>query len=255
MSKCIGKKYNALTVLSIDRAEDYTQSNGKKQKIIYFNCLCDCGTETVIRQSALSSQKSCGCAKTSANKARSIDISGKVYTRLTAIKKAANGQWECSCECGNTTLVDVEKLQIGNTRSCGCLQKDHASRSMNGMLMEYRKSLGRDPNTPLSTNYKIDRAYFLPFAKETYKRDDYSCVWCSKSGCRLNAHHIETWAQAPGKRFDLDNLVTLCEECHLTVHKSNYLSKPDECMSILLQGYTKVVDDYATAARLEISAG
>jgi hypothetical protein len=35
--------------------------------------------------------------------------------------------WLCQCECGNTVVVNGNALRRGNTRSCGCLQKDEAS--------------------------------------------------------------------------------------------------------------------------------
>lgn len=41
---------------------------------------------------------------------------------------SANGKprtkWLCQCQCGNTTKVDIAKLQNGHTQSCGCLHKD-----------------------------------------------------------------------------------------------------------------------------------
>lgn len=38
-----------------------------------------------------------------------------------------NGKWRCQCECGNEVLVQTYNLKSGNTKSCGCLQKDKAS--------------------------------------------------------------------------------------------------------------------------------
>lgn len=56
-----GKKFGKLTVIS--RAEDYIKPTGKK--IIQWDCLCECGNETIVRGEYLKSghTKSCGCDK------------------------------------------------------------------------------------------------------------------------------------------------------------------------------------------------
>ena len=36
-------------------------------------------------------------------------------------------KWKCVCDCGNTIEVLGYNLKSGNTRSCGCLQKDWAT--------------------------------------------------------------------------------------------------------------------------------
>lgn len=57
-----------------------------------------------------------------------IDMTGKKYGRLTVVKEAIKTgkklKWVCECECGNRKDVDGTKLRSGETRSCGCLQKE-----------------------------------------------------------------------------------------------------------------------------------
>jgi hypothetical protein len=61
------------------------------------------------------------------------DLSGKTFGRLKAIIKSENRNnkvhWECICECGNKAIVSSWKLSSGHTKSCGCLQKEMASKA------------------------------------------------------------------------------------------------------------------------------
>lgn len=61
------------------------------------------------------------------------DLSGKNFGRLTVIKflriEKHRAIWLCKCECGNLTEVTTSRLTSGNTKSCGCLQKECAIES------------------------------------------------------------------------------------------------------------------------------
>ena len=60
-----------------------------------------------------------------------IDVTNQVFARLTIINRAPNRysyvEWHCRCKCGNAITVRGSHLLSGNTRSCGCLQKDSVS--------------------------------------------------------------------------------------------------------------------------------
>lgn len=64
-----------------------------------------------------------------------IDLSGKVFGRLTVIERAENkGKktcWRCKCACGNILIVQANHLQEGTVRSCGCLALE--SRTTHGL--------------------------------------------------------------------------------------------------------------------------
>ena len=57
------------------------------------------------------------------------DITGMKFGRLTVLRlshkdKRQECYWLCKCECGNEKTVSGNKLRSGNTKSCGCMQKE-----------------------------------------------------------------------------------------------------------------------------------
>ena len=61
-----------------------------------------------------------------------IDETGHTYGRLTVLYRIPNttpAKWHCKCQCGNECDVVGTALRSGNTKSCGCLQKDRAIES------------------------------------------------------------------------------------------------------------------------------
>ena len=66
---------------------------------------------------------------------RYIDETGHRYGRLTVLEKAPKKtpkeriKWRCQCDCGTVLDVYGTSLRNGNTKSCGCLQRDRARES------------------------------------------------------------------------------------------------------------------------------
>lgn len=60
------------------------------------------------------------------------DLTGLKFGRLTVIKevekpkhlKSKKTFWLVRCECGNENIVVRTALTCGNSKSCGCLQKE-----------------------------------------------------------------------------------------------------------------------------------
>jgi hypothetical protein len=60
----------------------------------------------------------------------------------------------------------------------------------------------------------------IEWRKAIFERDGYTCCECGAKG-NLHAHHIIHWADSVDLRFDLDNGITLCLDCHAAKHTLN----------------------------------
>ena len=54
-----------------------------------------------------------------------------------------------------------------------------------------------------------------------FARDDYQCQICFITDVNLNAHHMKRYIVYPELRLDVNNLLTVCEECHYDIHRKD----------------------------------
>lgn len=64
---------------------------------------------------------------------KAYDLTNQKFGKLTALykcnyKKGNKYPWHCICECGKEVDVRTQDLIAGKTKSCGCLQKEIASK-------------------------------------------------------------------------------------------------------------------------------
>lgn len=67
-----------------------------------------------------------------------IDLTGARFGRLVVIglydrvryAKRVSIRWKCKCDCGAEIVVQGHNLRSGNTKSCGCIRKEMASKSL-----------------------------------------------------------------------------------------------------------------------------
>lgn len=92
-------------------------------------------------------------------------------------------------------------------------------------LSTSHKGQNKGENNPnwrggVSSINKTERQQFMgtleykQWRLSVFIRDDFSCVLCGVRGVRLNADHIQSYAEYPDLRLDLSNGRTLCEPCH-----------------------------------------
>ena len=55
--------------------------------------------------------------------------------------------------------------------------------------------------------------------KSVFTRDGFVCQRCGVNGKRIEAHHISPWALDREHRYDVNNGITLCTDCHKAEHK------------------------------------
>ena len=78
------------------------------------------------------------------------DLVGQVFGRLTVIRfggrteKGRFALWECGCSCGARVTVRASRLRRGESKSCGCLQRELASaKIINPKMTAYVQSIGK----------------------------------------------------------------------------------------------------------------
>lgn len=91
-----------------------------------------------------------------------IDETGNIYGRLTVLCRAKNNgtkvMWHCRCECGKELDIHGTSLRNGNTKSCGCLQKDKAANSLidlTGKQYGFLTVLKRDETKPKGHQQRV----------------------------------------------------------------------------------------------------
>lgn len=154
-------------------------------------CVCACGNTSRVSPENLKSgrQKSCGCLRRDAGRLRAKDLTGLRFSRLTVIKRAdgARGRvrWECLCDCGNTVIVPAAYLTAGNTKSCGCLNRDSKPNKTHGMSDTrlygiWSGMLGRclEKNNPSYLNYGARGVSVC----ESWRTFENFCSWAMLNG-------------------------------------------------------------------------
>ena len=148
----IGKRFNRLTVLN--------KSHKRSGNHIMWECVCECGNIKIIDGQHLKTGKikSCGCLHNQLARQRRLkNLLNKrfgkllVVSKMNYVDKYKNILWKCMCDCGNIKIVNTHSLNSGNTKSCGCLRKQHNRKKdltgkRFGMLLVLKESNKRKSN-------------------------------------------------------------------------------------------------------------
>lgn len=91
-----------------------------------------------------------------------IDLNGRRFGRLTIVSRAENKgrrtAWRYHCDCGDSGTVVGSAVMHAGQRSCGCLQREAASRLCVGRAVHGHAKGGRRSPTYSSWSAMIDRS-------------------------------------------------------------------------------------------------
>lgn len=294
-----GMRFGRLTVIE-------RMKNNKSGKVMWL-CRCDCGNIKPIRGCDLKrgNTKSCGCLqKEISSKVNSNNLIGQRFGRLTVVSfneeesnkpRGKSGYkvhyWNCKCDCGVEKPICSTSLINGSSKSCGCLRKeligelskerwqDEEFREMESektkkqweneefrkiredsareqMKERWENKEWRDMQSKLNSDkmkqlwqdeqfrkahsgenshlYNLDltdeereadkesRTNDAEFIKWSYKvkeQANFTCDCCNNKNNKLNSHHLNNWNTYREQRYNLENGVCLCEQCHKEFHK------------------------------------
>lgn len=205
-----GEKYGLLTVQFLQ------PKRVRKQKV--WHCICDCGNEIDVIQSALRSgnTKSCGCLQRKngyhQSQKRLQDLTNQHFGKWSVIKidkdYVGNGHthWICQCECGTIKSVDGNSLKRGASTSCGCQKFSKGEEKIAFLLSNANISfisqwtqhscIFPDSCCPAKFDFFVDNKYIIEFDGKqhfeysglgwdnqenfyiTQYRDQYKNQWC-----------------------------------------------------------------------------
>lgn len=132
------------------------------------------------------------------------DLTNKKFGRLTVLYRdysIKRPYWVCKCECGNITKpIAGYSLKKGETKSCGCLQKENASKSnldnLIGKKFGYLTVIKRDTSKQWDRPHWICRCDCGNIKEKSVSSGDlksghtYSCGCLSKSKGELKIEKI-----------------------------------------------------------------
>lgn len=209
-----GQRFGKLVAISFSHLDKFSAA--------YWKCKCDCGGEAIIRGSCLRTgkAKSCGCISKNKKKYSKVKLINKKFTRLLVIDfshldKRGNHYWLCRCDCGVEKNVRESCLISGEIKSCGCYKKDLKRLEM--IALNKKRFKNYSYLTPINTRIRQSQEY-KHWRSNILKIDKYTCNKCGQIGGKLEVHHILNFSEYPDLRFNTDNGITMCKDCHRKFH-------------------------------------
>jgi len=170
------------------------------------------------------------------------------FSRLTVIslcyiRKERNGSkamWHCLCSCGSHTIVGTNDLRTGNSKSCGCYQKDMAKKAntTHGMRNspEYRIWLAMK-NRCTNPNDKAAYKYYGGNGISVCKR------WSDSFQA-----FFDDMGPKPGRKYEIDRIDNSSgykdDNCRWTTRKEQVRNRSNT-LKLTFKGETKSIAEWA----------
>ena len=142
---------------------------------------------------------------------------------ICGIKKEmliSNKRKYCSKKCANIAMgvrmkgvsyVLGKRWKVENRKSRK-LSKDHKRKI--GLTRKGKKHWNWKGGTSRAYKDGYYSVEYKDWRNRVFERDDYTCQLCQKRSGSLQAHHIKSFSKYPELRFNIDNGITLCSNCH-----------------------------------------
>lgn len=160
---------------------------------------------------------------------KKINIIGQKYNMLSVIdeisvqtNKRKRRYVKCICDCGNTVIIEKNKVRSGRTKSCGCLQL----KTRKSLGSKFKKEYGEASFNECYTSYKRGakrRGYQFKLTKEEFKEIiTQPCIYCGavlvnekkKKGSNGTFKYTGIDRYDNTKGYTIDNCVPCCKVCN-----------------------------------------
>ena len=117
------------------------------------------------------------------------------------------------CKCGEifyTSYIEFKHDDKRQCNKCGISLKSGENHPKYNPNLSYDERI-RDRKLP----------EYVSWRSSVYERDGYTCQICGdNTGGNLVAHHLSSWNIDVENRFNLDNGICLCDNCHNEFHRA-----------------------------------
>lgn len=171
-----------------------------------------------------------------------IASTGRVFSaeRREKLRQAALGNKRGCCRRSPETRQKMS--EVAKARRPSEVTKERIRQTLTGRTISLKARLNRkgifagEKNIfwrgGIATANKSERQLAMQtieykyWRQSVFVRDDYTCQECLERGGKLNADHIQSWAEYPELRYELSNGRTLCESCHRKTDSYGNRNKP-----------------------------
>ena len=139
----------------------------------------------------------------------------------------------CNRKCAGKALGFKKGQESWNKGTVGIVKPNSGSFKLGGVspnkgnkYTEQQVLAMSGPNSPnwkggvtLENKRLRNSGKFKNWRYQVFARDNWTCQKCEIRGGKLHPHHVNSFADHIEERFDPENGITLCEDCHLKFHR------------------------------------